>query len=376
MSKPTVAQLLAAMDDVAPLQGAADWDNVGLLAGKPDWPARRVMLAIDLTDAVAEEALAAEVDALLLYHPPIFKGIQQITPDAATPTKLFPDLLAARISLLAVHTALDVAVGGTNDVLLDVFEPTERRPVRPAEKTGQEYKLVVFVPPDEAAALRTALSGAGAGVIGNYSECSYELHGSGTFKGNEASNPAVGEKLQLERVDEARIEMVVSRGLLAAVIRTLYAQHSYEEPAFDLYPLHKVSGRGAAGLGRVGTLAQPTCGPDLIRKLATLCDLTSAQVVGPIDRPFERVVTAAGAFGVGEFRDPDAFVVTGEFKHHDALQLLKRGVTAIHVGHDATERPALSVLAERLGAQLTDCEFNIATKDVSPFQSVANIGGL
>src|SRR5512140_1804848 len=118
-----VANVLAALNEIAPFELAAEWDNVGLLAGRPEWPARRGLLAIDLTDAVAREALAMGAELLVLYHPPIFKGIRAVTPAATGPTTLLPDLLAARTALIALHTALDAAVGGTNDVLLDCVAP-------------------------------------------------------------------------------------------------------------------------------------------------------------------------------------------------------------------------------------------------------------
>ncbi len=367
MSTSSVSELLAAVDTVAPLRHAADWDNVGLLAGQPHWPVSRVLVAIDLTDAVAAEALEREVDAVLLYHPPIFKGLKTITATSDAPTSRLPDLLAAQVSLLAVHTALDNAAGGTNDVLLDAFELGDRRPLTPIQATGRQYKLVVFVPPAEVAELRRRLSAAGAGVIGNYTECSYELAGRGTFRGNQASDPTVGEKLQFETVDETRLELVVPQARLTDVVATLYAHHSYEEPAFDLYPLTALAARGAIGAGRLGTLTAPTAGDTLLQQLSRVCDLRSAQVVGDLERPFSHVIAAAGAFGVDAFTDPEAFVITGEFKHHDALQLLKRGVTAIHVGHDATERPVLPVLVEKLQTDLPSVEFQLSTRDLSPY---------
>ncbi|MBN2447555.1 MAG: Nif3-like dinuclear metal center hexameric protein [Phycisphaerae bacterium] len=365
---PTVSDLHTALNGIAPLRLAAEWDNVGLLAGRMEWPAGRVLLAIDLTDAVAREALAANVDTLVVYHPPIFRGIRAVTAEAEAPTTLLPDLLAARISIYALHTALDAAAGGTNDVLLDVFEPAERWPLESQGTDAQAYKLVVFVPAAEVAGLRSALSAAGAGVIGHYSECSYELDGRGTFKSDAEANPSIGRRQVLETVAETRLEMIVPRPRLAAAVRALYATHGYEEPAFDLYPLHEIADRGIVGLGRVGRLRRPARGTALLRRLGESVDLSAATVVGDLERPFTSVTTAAGAFGVRGFRDPDSLVVTGEFKHHDALDLLKRGITAVHVDHYASERPVLPVLRKQLGERLRGVEVGIARADRSPFR--------
>lgn len=362
-----VADAVAALSALAPFELAEEWDNVGLLAGRPEWAISRMLLAIDLTDAVAREALEKGADLLALYHPPIFKGLRAVTPDAEGPTTLLPDLLAARVSLIALHTALDAAPGGTNDVLLDAFDVTERRPVEPVLHTDRQYKLVVFVPPMEVAGLRSALSAAGAGVIGHYTECSYELRGRGTFRGDETTSPTVGRKLQLEAVDEVRLEMVVPRGRLGPVVRTLYARHSYEEPAFDLYPVHEMPGRAASGLGRIGVLRRPTAGRVLLEQLSARVDLSGARLVGNLRQRFTSVTAAAGAFGVRSFRDPQALVLTGEFKHHDALQLLRRGVTALHLGHDASERPMLPVLRDYLTTHLRGVRVELARQDRSPF---------
>ncbi len=363
----TVADVEAALDALAPFRYAAEWDNVGLLAGRPEWPVRRVLLAVDLTDAVAAEALRRAANVLVVYHPPIFKGIRSVTPAAEGPTTMLPDLLAARVAILACHTALDAAADGTNDVLLDAFEPVSRRPLEPHIEEGRHYKLVVFVPPDEVDGLRRALLAAGAGVIGHYSECSFELAGQGTFHGDESTRPAVGRKLALERVDEIRLEMVVPRTRLSAVVRALYANHSYEEPAFDLYPLHETPERAAVGMGRIGELRRPQHGDALLCKLAQRVDLSCALVVGKLNRRFRSVTAAAGAFGVRTFTDPDSLVITGEFKHHDALELRKRGVTAVHLGHYASERPVLNVVRQKLAARLKGVRLTIARADASPF---------
>jgi dinuclear metal center YbgI/SA1388 family protein len=367
---PSVADLYAALDKLAPFAAAEDWDNVGLLAGRPEWPGRQVLVALDLTDAVAREALRKEVDALVVYHPPIFKQIRAITPTADAPTSLLPDLVAARIAILSIHTAFDAAVGGTNDLLLNLFAPTSRRPMEPAIEERETCKLVVFVPPAEVRQLRQALSAAGAGVIGHYTECSFELAGRGSFRGDETTHPAVGRKQVVEHVDEVRLEMVVPRRRLGDVVRALYATHSYEEPAFDLYPLHEVSGRGAVGAGRVGKLPRPRPGTALVRTLGQAADMSIATCVGNLKRSFGSVTAAAGAFGVGQFTDPDSLVITGECKHHDALKLLRRGITAICLGHYASECFVLDALRTRLAGLLPTGSVTVARADRPPFQPV------
>ncbi len=367
-SSPRVADILAALDAIAPLHCAEPWDNVGLLAGRPAWPARRVLLAIDLTDAVAREALRKNADVVVAYHPPIFKGLRAVAPAAEGPTSLLPDLLAARVSILSTHSAMDSAVGGTNDLLLDLFDVAERRPVTPVVRQDTGYKLAVFTPPAHVDGLRHALAEAGAGTIGHYTECSFELAGRGTFRGDETTHPAVGRRGVLERVEEIRLEMVVPADRVGDVVRALCAHHPYEEPAFDLFPVHRAEAQAAVGLGRVGLLRRPTAGRDLVARLATRLDLSVASCVGNLKRRFRSVTAAAGAFGVRAFRDPESLVLTGEFKHHDALQLLRRGVTAVCLGHYASERLVLPMLQRRLRSAVPAARITVARSDRSPFQ--------
>jgi dinuclear metal center YbgI/SA1388 family protein len=362
----TVAGVFDALDRIAPFALAAEWDNVGLLAGSREWRARRVLLAIDLTDAVAREALRGRFDAVIAYHPPIFKGVRTITNLAESPTGLLPDLLAARISIFSMHTALDAAVGGTNDVLLDAFDLSVRAPLEPMIAIGRDCKLVVFVPHAEAERLRAALSAAGAGVIGHYSECSFELRGRGSFCGDETTNPTIGRSRRLEYADETRLEMVVPRRRVGAVVRALYATHSYEEPAFDLYPVEGVAARGAVGVGRVGVLRNPMRGVKLADALEGRVDLSCATVIGDLRRTFRSVTAAAGSFGTKAFRDADSLVLTGELKHHDALELQRRGIAAICLGHYASERPVLDSIAARLRKMLRGVTAKIARSDRSP----------
>jgi hypothetical protein len=205
-------------------------------------------------------------------------------------------------------------------------------------------------------------------VIGHYAECSFELAGHGTFRGDETTHPAVGHRQVLEHVDETRLEMVVPRQRLGAVVRALYATHSYEEPAFDVYPVQEMAGRGAVGMGRVGVLRKAQRGTQLVARLRGHVDLAGALVVGDLQRRFHKVAAAAGAFGVDAFRDPESLVLTGEFKHHDALKLLRRGVTAVHLGHYASERPVLDVVRTRLMRSVRGLRVRSARTDHAPLR--------
>lgn len=357
------------LDSIAPFDLAAAWDNVGLIAGGDGWPVRRVLLAIDLTDAVAREALRKRVDAVVAYHPPIFKGIQKISFVSEAPTTMLAELLAARISIFAVHTAWDAAVGGTNDALLDLFEMQNRGPVQPIITKDRRYKLVVFVPSEHLDRLRRALAKSGAGSIGAYDECSFAGPGRGTFRGDETTHPAVGERGRLESVEEQRLEMILPASSVRLVIQALFANHPYEEPAYDLIPLHEVAQRGAGGMGRVGGLKKPATGLELVKRLRGHVDLSVATVAGDLRQEFWGVLAAAGSFEADLLQWPKVLVLTGEMRHHDQLKQVRTGTAGtgiICLGHDRSERPGLRRLRERLARALPGVRFELAQADVSP----------
>jgi dinuclear metal center YbgI/SA1388 family protein len=199
-----VRNIQRVLESVAPLAYAESWDNVGLLIGDPASRVRKLMLCIDLTEAVLAEALAAKATMVMAYHPILFKDLKKLTADAAPVV-----YRAARkgIAVYSMHTALDVAPGGTNDVLADVLGLAD---VRPLEATMQQGRcqIVTFVPADELDAVATAAFDAGAGVIGNYHDCSFVVHGLGTFCGNDETHPTVGQAGRHEAVEEMRVEMV------------------------------------------------------------------------------------------------------------------------------------------------------------------------
>ncbi|HEX3343054.1 MAG TPA: Nif3-like dinuclear metal center hexameric protein, partial [Polyangiaceae bacterium] len=284
-----VADLVGAMENIAPTRFAAPWDNVGLLVGDAEGPLSRVLLTIDCTRAVLAEARALGCEAVVAYHPPLFEAQKRFVAGSA-------DFDAARggVALFSPHTALDVAEGGTNDVLADILGMTARAPLRAAEGQGQGHKLVTFVPADHVDAVSRALFAAGAGRIGQYSSCSFRSPGTGTFFGGEGTHPAVGEAGRLEEAAEVRLETVVPPQATGAVVGALRASHPYEEPAFDLVRL--AAAPSAWGLGRVGAVPTTTVGV-LVDRVKAALGVDHVLLGGPVDRTVSRAAVCAGSGG-------------------------------------------------------------------------------
>ena len=362
-----VRNIQRVLESVAPLAYAESWDNVGLLIGDPASRVRKLMLCIDLTEAVLAEALAAKATMVMAYHPILFKDLKKLTADAAPVV-----YRAARkgIAVYSMHTALDVAPGGTNDVLADVLGLAD---VRPLEATMQQGRcqIVTFVPADDLDAVATAAFDAGAGVIGNYHDCSFVVHGLGTFCGNDETHPTVGQAGRHEAVEEMRVEMVAPVALASEICQAIRTAHSYEKPVVDVYPLLEYP--AGFGMGRVGRLGKPIRQDTLVTKIKKALSLTGVQVAqaGQKDRRIGTVAVGAGSCGSlwkKALAAGAGLYLTGEMRHHDALAAQAAGLTVVCTGHSNSERITLTHLAQRLEQACPTLEIQLARADRDPFR--------
>jgi dinuclear metal center YbgI/SA1388 family protein len=357
-----VGDLAAALEVIAPARFAEPWDNVGLLVGDKAASCSRVLLAIDCTEAVVAEAIAERCEAIVAYHPPLFAPKKRFVAG-----DLGFALARAGIAVYSPHTALDVAAGGTNDVLADAVAMIEREPLRRIDPGETCVKLVTFVPEEHVDSLGRALFAAGAGRIGDYTSCSFRAPGTGTFFGEEGAHPAVGTVGRLEEVRELRLETVVPIAAVDAVVRALRKAHPYEEPAFDLVRL--AAPKGIDGIGRVGPVpSAPT--RMVVDRAKRALGLAHVLVAGPLERDVHRVAVAAGS-GRDLLGDAIAagveLFLTGELTHHDALSAVAAGVTVVCTLHSASERGVLAALGRRLGEQLPGVSFLQSRADREPF---------
>ncbi len=378
----SLVRTVGLLERIAPLAYAEDWDNVGLLleplgdrrAENEAVSVRRALVTIDLTEAVLDEALARDVDLIVAYHPPVFRPLKRLGTRGSAERAL-QRLARADTALYSPHTALDAAPGGVNDWLAAGVGAGEIRPLVDANvlEPAAAFKLVTFVPAEHVDAVASALSRAGAGVIGEYRECSSRTPAVGTFLGGDATNPAVGARGKLEHVDEIRLEMVCPKHALGPAARVMRDVHPYEEPAWDVYPL---AARPAAGfgLGRSVTLETPVTLPVLVERLKTHLGraslrvaATEAQRSGALVR---RVAVCAGSGG-GVFERAPGFdvYVTGELSHHAVLATLGSGGSVVLAEHSSSERGYLPEYARRL-SELAEGALDVivAERDREPLE--------
>jgi len=342
-----VAQIAATVERMAPPSLAEEWDNCGLQVGDPAAEASRILVALTPLPEVFEEAEETGTDFLLLHHPLIFDPIKAVD-TASYPGDLLARAIRNGIAIYTAHTSYDAAPEGVSVALAETLGL--RGPLRVVSHRGALRKLVVFIPEENVDAVAQALAGTGAGVIGNYTECTFRTRGTGTFRGGEDANPYLGEKGRLEKVEEIRLETVVPSHAVRRAVDAATAAHPYEEVALDVYPVE--GSPDDCGYGRIGTLPEPLTVEELREHVSDSLDFPARLVADP-GRRIERVAVLGGSGGafIPEVAASGAHAyVTGDVDYHDALLAESLGLTVIDAGHAATELPSLQPLAVRLAA--------------------------
>lgn len=340
----TVADVLGALEQRAPARLAEDWDNVGLQVGNPQGPVRRVLTALEVTDAVLAEAVSLQADLVVSHHPLIFRPLRHVRLDDPVAQRV-ARALQAGVAVAALHTNFDIARGGLNDLLaaeIGLRKVTVLDNVRPEAV----FKLAVFVPATHLEAVHEAVCGAGAGHIGKYSDCTFRVPGTGTFRPLPGADPYLGEIGEREEAAEVRLETIVPEGRLEPAIRAMLAAHPYEEVAYDVFRLDNPG--VPQGLGCLGSLPETIGLQQLAELVRDRLGLSYVRVAGD---PRRGVRTVAVCGGAGASVIPAAVragadvLITGDLKHHDADGALDRGLALIDAGHFGTEKLAGKWLA-------------------------------
>jgi len=346
------------MEEIAPPYLAEEWDNVGLLVGRMQDGVRKVMVCLDVTEAVVHEAVQKGANMIVSHHPVIFERLRSLRGDGGRERMLYL-LVRNGISVYCAHTNLDKAAGGVDDVLAARLGLLDVR-LLTVDQRNKLYKIVVFIPKGHEDAVMDAMARAGAGWIGNYSHCTFQISGTGTFMPLEGTNPYIGQQGRLERVDEVRLETVALSSQLDRIIEAMLQVHPYEEVAYDIYPLaNRVKKHG---LGRIGRLPYAMPFDEFVKKVCNDLGVSSVQVAGRLDGQVQVVATCAGsgaslinkAYGSGA-----QVFLTGEMKYHDAQAAADLGMAVIAAGHYATEVLVVEELVKRLQKAFDALQYEI-----------------
>jgi dinuclear metal center YbgI/SA1388 family protein len=362
--------LFRLVEELAPKHLAEDWDNVGLQVGSYMRDVKRVLLTLDVDEAVVQEAEAQNIDLIIAHHPLLMKGIKTINTDSPQ-GQVLSMLIKNNITVYSAHTNLDIAEGGVNSILA---EKLGLQNVEVLHATGsQKYlKLVVFVPVDHQQAVTTALGNAGAGWIGNYSDCTFRTEGTGTFLPRVGSNPYIGTQGKVEQVAEVRIETIVPMEKLSAVVKAMKQVHPYEEVAYDVYPLNNQG--PAFGIGRFGILPKKVKFAEFVGQLKQALNLNVVKAGGDQQKLVKKVAVCGGSaaelWPKALAKGADVYV-SGDIKYHTAQDMLAAGIAFVDAGHYGSEVPVVQALynylSARCAAENIDIELMTTKSSQEPF---------
>jgi len=358
-----IRELLSFFDHWAPFQLAEDYDNVGLLVGKPETEITGILVSLDTTEQVLDEAISRNCNVIVSHHPIIFKGIKKLNGQNSV-SRCLEKAIRQGVALLAVHTNLDHVRSGVNNMIAQRLGLNETRVLRPLK--NQLMKLEYFIPPSHHEKVLESLHAAGVGNIGQYSQCSFSTSGKGRFTPNKGSNPFTGKIGQPEESDEWKVEVIFPKHNYNTVLKVLKQEHPYEEIAFMITRVENEW--QDAGAGMIGMLPDPLGLENWLKHLKRQLSVSVVKYTKPIKH---RIQTVALCGGAGFFLLPDAIaagadvLVTSDIKYHeffDAEDLIQ----LMDIGHFESEQFTSSLIIEKLSIEFPNIAVLLSETKTNP----------
>jgi len=340
-----IAAIIAQLEFIAPSSYQENYDNVGLLTGDPDWECTGMLCTLDVTEEVIQEAISKNCNLIISHHPIIFSGLKKINGNNYVERSVIK-AIKNDIALFAIHTNLDNVLDGVNSKMADHLGLINRKTMTP--KSGTLKKLFTFVPVDQLEIVRKAVFAAGAGHIGNYSECSFNAEGLGTFKGSINTHPFVGEAGKFHSEKEFKLEVVFPSHLQNIILQALLAAHPYEEVAYDIIELSNPHPK--AGSGLIGDLPQPLEEKVILELLKEKFKLKVIRHTTLLNRSIQKISLCGGA---GSFMISKALAlnadlyITGDMKYHEFFDA-DRKMVICDIGHYESEQFTTDLLSDIL----------------------------
>lgn len=358
-----LAVLTRFLEGYAPLNYQEDYDNSGLIVGDGNQEVTAALVALDCTEEIVDEAIVHNCNLIITHHPIVFKGLKKLNGKTYI-ERVVIKAIKHNIALYAIHTNLDHVHNGVSGEICKRLNLKNPRVLRP--KTDLLRKLVTFCPSSKALQVRAALFHAGAGQIANYSECSFNAEGYGTFKGNQDTNPFVGERGVQHQEHEVRIETIFRTQDERKVLVALLENHPYEEVAYDIYPLeNKLENVGA---GMVGWLEEGMEADDFLNYLKYNMNVKVIRHTRPLPKKIRRVAVCggAGSFLLGDAIAANADVfITGDFKYHEFFDADKKLMIA-DIGHFESEQFTSNLLQDIILEKFPEFSVRLAEHCTNP----------
>ena len=354
---------LGILNDIVPFYLQESYDNSGLQVGSPEQEVSKALICLDVTIPVVQEAIEKECDLIVCHHPLIFKGITKVTDNDLT-GRILLEAIRHSIAIVAIHTNVDNAYHGVNHELGQRLGLTNLKILKPAKSMLK--KLVTFCPLAHAEKVRSALFEAGAGQIGDYDCCSFNLEGKGSFRAGDNTNPFAGKIQELHYEPEVRIETIFPVYLQAGILAAMLAAHPYEEVAYDIYPLDNVFER--AGSGMVGSYDKPLAVREFLDVVKTELGVPFVRHTHYNKGEIRRVAICGGS---GSFLMQQAVesgaqaFVTADVKYHQFFDACDK-ILLVDAGHFETEQFTTDLLYSRLKKKIANFALLVSETNTNP----------
>ena len=361
----TVAEVGKLLEKLAPLHYAEDFDNVGLLVGNPNTPVNGILVALDTLEEVVDEAIAKKCNLIVSFHPIIFNGLKKLTGTTYV-ERVVMKAISNNIAIFAVHTALDNSHIGVNAKICEVLGIHSPNVLLP--KKGTIKKLVTHVPKVALNQLRNALFEAGAGNVGNYSHCSFNLAGLGSFNPTENSNPTIGEKGKIHFEDETQLHITFESAKEREVLNALFKNHPYEEVAYEITTLD--NNNQNIGMGMIGTLETPMEEEGFLKRLKERMHTPIVRHSQLLGKKVKKVAVlgGSGAFAIHAAKKAGAdMYVTADVKYHQFYEAEKQLVVA-DIGHFETEQFTKNLLVDFLKEKIPNFAVTLSESNTNPIK--------
>jgi dinuclear metal center YbgI/SA1388 family protein len=355
---PSVQDIINLMEELAPTRLAESWDSVGLQVGRKDWPVRSIWVALDPLPEVVAAACDQHVDLLITHHPLLFQPVKNLDFNSSVGSILYQSAVH-QLAVYCAHTNLDKVYGGLNDILakrigldsVDVLAPGE---------DAESCKLVLYVPADYEQQVLSALFQTSAGIIGDYSCCAFRNAGKGSFLPGGSAKPFIGKPGEISQVDEIRIETLVRKRDISAVLSHVQSQHPYQTMAFDVYPLLPVVSRH--GFGRIGTITGRFNLLQFAQSVKEKLCLSNVKISGKPDMMVQRaaICSGSGSSLLNVFLASTADVyISGDLRYHDARAAESAGKALLDIGHFSSEQLMIEPVCDYLRGRISNASWEV-----------------
>lgn len=328
---------------ISPMHFQETWDNSGAQIIFPDVIVKKVLIATDFTSKTLKAAILKNCQVIVVHHPPIFKPLKSL--DFSNPFhQILMQAIQHQISIIALHTNFDATASGMNEYLLKLLGIKKTAPF--LMQAGNYSKLIIFTPKAHTEIVRRAICDAGAGYIGNYSDCTFKSNGTGTFKGQKNTNPFLGKPEILESAEEDKLETIINNIDKNKIIKALLSSHPYEEVAYDLIPLSNEK----PGLGRIGYLDKKLTSKNFIKLLKSKLNIKEIRF-SKSSKSIQKIALITG--GAGAFYQEaikakcDAYI-SGDIKHNQWIEANELNLLLIDASHFGTEKFFAACLIQNL----------------------------